>query len=86
MGHRCCFCTAFPSAGIRGVIRLAALAAAGFRAMAPDLQGYGESDKPARVKDYSPAQLAQDVVAISNALGYKRLDVVGHDWGGAIAG
>jgi pimeloyl-ACP methyl ester carboxylesterase len=65
--------------------QLAALAAAGFRAMAPDLRGYGESDKPARVKDYSPAQLAQDVVAISNALGYKRLDVVGHDWGGAIA-
>lgn len=65
--------------------QLEALGAAGFRAMAPDLRGYNQTDKPAQVKDYAPDQLAQDVVALANALGYKRLDVVGHDWGGAIA-
>ncbi len=65
--------------------QLAALGAAGFRAIAPDLRGYGESDKPTQVSDYSPDKLTQDVVALANALGYKRLDVVGHDWGGAIA-
>ncbi len=65
--------------------QLPALAAAGFRAMAPDLRGYNLSDKPSHVADYAPKKLCADVVALSNALGYKRLDVVGHDWGGAVA-
>ena len=65
--------------------QLTALGQAGFRAMAPDLRGYNLTDKPPNPKDYEPEVLAEDVVAVANALGYKRLDVVGHDWGGAIA-
>jgi len=65
--------------------QLPALAAAGFRAMAPDLRGYNLSDKPGRIDDYAPEKLTADVVALAEALGYKRLDVVGHDWGGAVA-
>ena len=65
--------------------QLPALAQAGFRAIAPDLRGYNLSDKPGRIDDYAPDKLAGDVVSLANALGYKRLDVVGHDWGGAVA-
>lgn len=56
-----------------------------FRVVAPDLRGYGETDKPPRVADYAPATLARDVVELVDALGENRAHVVGHDWGGAIA-
>lgn len=65
--------------------QLPALAKAGFRVMAPDLRGYNLSDKPVDVSAYGAEQLTGDVVALSKALGYQRLDVVGHDWGGAVA-
>ena len=65
--------------------QLPALAAAGFRAVAPDLRGYGGSDKPRSVRDYRIELLARDVEALIEALGSERADVVGHDWGGNVA-
>lgn len=62
--------------------QLAALADAGFRAVAVDLRGYGESDKPAH--GYTLPELAQDVASLVPALGADAAAVVGHDWGGAI--
>lgn len=62
--------------------QLAALAAAGFRAVAPDLRGYGLSDKPEG--GYDLPTLARDVASLVPALGAARAAVVGHDWGGAI--
>lgn len=56
-----------------------------FRVVAPDLRGYGDTDKPPRIADYKPDILVQDVVALIEALGEKRARIVGHDWGGAIA-
>jgi epoxide hydrolase 4 len=64
--------------------QLEALAAAGFTAVAPDLRGYGLSDKPAGVDSYRIERLGGDVVGLIRALG-GRAHVVGHDWGGAIA-
>ncbi len=56
-----------------------------FKAVAPDMRGYGQSDKPRRVRDYHYRALAGDVAALIRALGYERAVVVGHDWGGAVA-
>jgi len=62
-----------------------ALADAGFRVVAPDLRGFGESDRPQEVDGYRITTLAADVVAILDALGIVRAHVVGHDWGAALA-
>jgi epoxide hydrolase 4 len=56
-----------------------------FRVVAPDLRGYGETEKPPRVADYAVATLAKDVVELVHALGENRAHVVGHDWGGGVA-
>ena len=64
--------------------QLPALADAGFRAVAPDLRGYNESDRPSGVAAYRVARLVQDVAGLIRALG-GRACVVGHDWGGVIA-
>jgi pimeloyl-ACP methyl ester carboxylesterase len=63
--------------------QLVALAGAGFRAVAPDLRGYGASDKPPR--GYDLPTLSADVAALVRALGERDAVVVGHDWGGLLA-
>jgi pimeloyl-ACP methyl ester carboxylesterase len=63
--------------------QLPALAAAGYRAIAMDLRGYGASDKPPR--GYDTATLAADVSGVIRALGEREAVVVGHDWGGWVA-
>ncbi|TFV48517.1 alpha/beta hydrolase [Blastococcus sp. TF02A-35] len=62
--------------------QLTALADAGFRAVAPDLRGYGASDKPPR--GYDLPTLSADVAALVRALGERDAVVVGHDWGGLL--
>jgi pimeloyl-ACP methyl ester carboxylesterase len=61
------------------------MAAAGMRALAPDLRGYGRSPKPPRVRDYAINLLAGDVVDLIRRECGGRAHVVGHDWGGVIA-
>ena len=62
--------------------QLPALGAAGYRAVAPDMRGYGETDLRG---PYDVATLVRDVTGIVEALGRERAVVVGHDWGGAVA-
>ncbi len=62
--------------------QLTGLAAAGYRAVAIDLRGYGDSDKPPR--GYDMWTLAGDVAGLIRALGEPRAHIVGHDWGGLI--
>jgi pimeloyl-ACP methyl ester carboxylesterase len=64
---------------------LPALAQEGFLAVAPDLRGYGESDRPAGVDSYSVARFVEDVLAIIDAYGRDRVFLVGHDFGGGVA-
>ena len=61
-----------------------ALAAAGYRTIAPDLRGFGGSDKPADVASYGMLQMVGDLIGLLDRLGIERAHVVGHDWGGAI--
>src|SRR5438132_14412327 len=65
--------------------QLPVLAAAGYHAVAPDMRGYGQSDKPATVEAYDIHQLTADVVGILDALGEQTAVVVGHDWGAMVA-
>jgi pimeloyl-ACP methyl ester carboxylesterase len=65
--------------------QMPALTEAGYRVVAPDLRGFGESDRPEGTKAYRAKGLCGDVVAILDALGIERAAVVGHDWGAALA-
>lgn len=65
--------------------QIPALAAAGFRVVAPDLRGYNTSTKPSGVQAYSIDRLAGDVAALMRHLGVERAHVVGHDWGAVVA-
>ncbi|MXX81300.1 MAG: alpha/beta hydrolase [Chloroflexi bacterium] len=66
-------------------LQLPALAAAGYRAIAPDLRGYNLSDAPSRVEDYELDLLTEDVQRLIAHMGRERAVIVGHDWGGAVA-
>ena len=57
----------------------------GFRVIAPDLRGFGRSDKPEDVAAYALPVVVGDVVAILDELSAPRAHVVGHDWGAAVA-
>lgn len=63
--------------------QLPVLAAAGRRAVAVDLRGYGDSDKPPR--GYDLWTLSGDVAGLIRALGERQADLVGHDWGGILS-
>ncbi|TNC22937.1 alpha/beta fold hydrolase [Amycolatopsis alkalitolerans] len=63
--------------------QLVSLAEAGFRVVAADLRGYGDSDKPPR--GYDAWTLAGDVAGLVRALGERRAHLVGHAWGGMLA-
>jgi pimeloyl-ACP methyl ester carboxylesterase len=65
--------------------QIAALAAAGFRAVAPDLRGYNLSDKPPGVSAYRMEVLLEDVAGLIRYAGEEKVVLAGHDWGGAIA-
>lgn len=62
-----------------------ALTQAGFRVIAPDLRGRGQTDKPEGVEAYRLNAVASDVAALMDALGVERAHIVGHDWGAATA-
>ena len=65
--------------------QIPALAAAGFRVVAPDMRGYNLSSKPAEVSAYEPRRLAGDIRDLIRERGLQRAGVAGHDWGAAVA-
>jgi pimeloyl-ACP methyl ester carboxylesterase len=65
--------------------QIATLTDAGFRVVAPDLRGFGDSDKPAEVEAYRVGKSVADMTAILDALGIEKARVVGHDWGAGVA-
>jgi pimeloyl-ACP methyl ester carboxylesterase len=65
--------------------QLTALANAGYRVVAPDMRGYGETDAPAAVEDYDIEHLAADMVGVLDALDEEQAIIIGHDWGAIVA-
>ena len=74
----------FPDSRFLWRYQLPALAAAGFRVIAPDLRGFGDAPRPTTVRPYRRPFLVADVLGILDALGVQRTHLVGHDWGAAL--
>jgi pimeloyl-ACP methyl ester carboxylesterase len=77
-------CHGFPELAWSWRHQVPALAAAGFRCIAPDQRGYGGTDRPAEVTAYDMQNLTADLVGVLDALGIERAVFAGHDWGGLI--
>jgi pimeloyl-ACP methyl ester carboxylesterase len=78
-------CHGFPECWYSWRHQLPALAKAGFRAVAPDLRGYGRSDRPEGVEKYTILDDIGDIVGLVDALGAEQAVIAGHDVGAAIA-
>jgi pimeloyl-ACP methyl ester carboxylesterase len=78
-------CHGFPESWYSWRHQLAALAAAGFHAVAPDMRGYGQTDAPAEIESYTLLHLVGDMVGLVGALGEKSAVIAGHDWGAPVA-
>ncbi|PRY04845.1 pimeloyl-ACP methyl ester carboxylesterase [Paraburkholderia sp. BL25I1N1] len=78
-------CHGFPESWYSWRHHLAALAAAGFRAVAPDMRGYGGTDAPPDADSYTMLHLVGDMVELVNVLGESEAVIVGHDWGAPVA-
>ncbi|MFN8051836.1 MAG: alpha/beta hydrolase [Acidimicrobiales bacterium] len=76
------FCHGFPELAYSWRYQLPAVAGAGFRAVAPDQRGYGDSSRPEPVEAYGMDELTGDLVRLLDDLGEERAVFVGHDWGG----
>ncbi|KDP28186.1 hypothetical protein JCGZ_13957 [Jatropha curcas] len=61
------------------------LSALGYRCIAPDLRGYGDTDVPASVSEYTGFHIVGDLIGLLDALGIEQVFLVGHDWGSIIA-
>jgi pimeloyl-ACP methyl ester carboxylesterase len=78
-------CHGWPESWYSWRHQLPALAEAGFRAVAPDQRGYGQTDKPEPIEAYNILNLVGDIVGLVNTLGEERAVIVGHDWGAPVA-
>ena len=78
-------CHGFPESWYSWRHQLAALAAAGYRAVAPDMRGYGQTDRPDEISQYSLLHLVGDMVGLVAALGEEQAVIAGHDWGAPVA-
>lgn len=78
-------CHGFPESWHSWRHQLLSLASEGYRAVAPDLRGYGQTDRPEAVEAYDILQLTGDVVGLINALAAGPAMVAGHDWGAVLA-
>src|ERR1700676_814565 len=78
-------CHGFPESWYSWRHQLSALSQAGFRAVAPDMRGYGSTDRPAEIERYTLFHLVGDMVGVLDALGEKQAVIVGHDWGAPVA-
>jgi pimeloyl-ACP methyl ester carboxylesterase len=84
-GRPVIFLHGFPQTSWSWHAQLDAMAAAGYRALAFDQRGYSATARPAEIDDYHLDALVSDVAAITDALSISRFDLIGHDWGAAVA-
>jgi pimeloyl-ACP methyl ester carboxylesterase len=78
-------CHGFPESWYSWRHQLQALADAGFHAVAPDMRGYGETDRPQEIDKYTLLHLVGDMVGLLDALHGDKAVIAGHDWGAPVA-
>ena len=78
-------CHGFPESWYSWRHQLNALAEAGFHAVAPDMRGYGQTQAPEDIEQYTLFHLAGDMVGLLDALGAETAVIAGHDWGAPVA-
>ena len=78
-------CHGFPESWYSWRHQLPALAAAGFHAVAPDMRGYGQTDRPQAIDQYTLLHLVGDMLGLIDALGAGQAVIAGHDWGAPVA-
>jgi len=74
----------FPETSIMWANLTERLASEGYRCFAPDQRGYSPNARPKGVENYIYQELASDVIALADALGFGRFHLVGHDWGSVV--
>ena len=84
-GQLVLMCHGFPESWYSWRHQFQALAAAGYHAVAPDMRGYGDSDRPQDISAYNQVEVVNDIIGLIPALGYDTAIVLGHDWGGPTA-
>jgi pimeloyl-ACP methyl ester carboxylesterase len=78
-------CHGFPESWYSWRQQLDALAEAGYRAVAPDMRGYGQTERPEAIDQYTAFHLVGDMVGVLDALGAETAVIAGHDWGAPVA-
>ena len=78
-------CHGFPESWYSWRHQFQVLSDAGYHAVAPDMRGYGDSDKPHPANAYNQVEVVNDIIGLIPALGYETAIVLGHDWGGPTA-
>jgi len=78
-------CHGFPESWYSWRYQLGALAEAGFHAVAPDMRGYGQTDRPEEIEKYTLLHLVGDMVGLLDALRGESAVIIGHDWGAPVA-
>ncbi len=78
-------CHGFPESWYSWRHQIHALANAGYRVVAPDMRGYGQTDAPEAIDQYSMMHLVGDMVGLLDALGEPTAVIAGHDWGAPVA-
>ncbi|KAM9622471.1 bifunctional epoxide hydrolase 2 [Trichechus inunguis] len=79
-----CLCHGFPESWFSWRYQIPALAQAGFRVLAVDMKGYGESSSPHEIEEYSLEVLCKEMITFLDKLGISQAVFIGHDWGGML--
>ncbi|MEA2801510.1 MAG: hypothetical protein QOE49_1605, partial [Rhodospirillaceae bacterium] len=79
------FCHGWPESWYSWRHQLTAVSAAGFRCVAPDMRGYGGTDAPEPIDQYTLHHLVGDMAELAKVLGESKAVIVGHDWGAPVA-
>lgn len=78
-------CHGFPELWYTWRHQIPVLAAAGYRVIAVDMRGAGETTVTMNAEDYSPQNLCADILALMDRLGLEKATIIGHDWGSVLA-